>query len=184
MAGRSPDTGRPDRTSREENEMTDAATPKMGAMPAESGARAAARIQWLALILCGMTVFVEGYDAQFMGYVVPGIATDWVVSPQSLTPALASGLFGLMLGAFFIAPLADTYGRRKLVLYSVAAFGILTMATAVAHSLPVLVGFRFFTGLGLGAAMPNAIAMTAEFSPPGKRVAAVSIMFAAFSVGA
>jgi len=164
--------------------MTDAATPKMGAMPAESGARAAARIQWLALILCGMTVFVEGYDAQFMGYVVPGIATDWVVSPQSLTPALASGLFGLMLGAFFIAPLADTYGRRKLVLYSVAAFGILTIATAVAHSLPVLVGFRFFTGLGLGAAMPNAIAMTAEFSPPGKRVAAVSIMFAAFSVGA
>jgi len=70
------------------------------------------------------------------------------------------------------------------VIYSVAAFGLLTIATAVAETLPVLVGFRFFTGLGLGAAMPNAIALTAEFSPPGKRVTSVAMMFAAFSIGA
>jgi AAHS family 4-hydroxybenzoate transporter-like MFS transporter len=119
-----------------------------------------------------------------MGYVVPGIAADWSIRPPALTPALTMGLLGLMFGAFFIAPLADTYGRRKLVIYSVAAFGILTIATPVADTLPVLVGFRFFTGLGLGAAMPNAIALTAEFSPPAKRVTAVAMMFAAFSIGA
>jgi AAHS family 4-hydroxybenzoate transporter-like MFS transporter len=161
--------------------MTDAATPKSVAMPT---GQSAGGIQWVALVLCGMTVFVEGYDAQFMGYVVPGIASDWGVRPPVLTPALTMGLFGLMLGAFFIAPLADTFGRRKIVLYSVAAFGLLTVATAAAESLPVLVGFRFLTGLGLGASMPNAIALTAEFSPPSKRVSAVAIMFAAFSIGA
>src|SRR5215831_8863999 len=161
--------------------MTDAAAPKVGAVPV---AASGGRIQWLALILCGMTVFVEGYDAQFMGYVVPGIAADWAIRPPALTPALTMGLLGLMFGAFFIAPLADTYGRRKLVIYSVAGFGILTVATAVAQTLPVLVAFRFFTGLGLGAAMPNAIALTAEFSPPGKRVTGVATMFAAFSIGA
>src|SRR5215467_8097469 len=105
--------------------MSEAVTPKAGAMAAASDVKPAGRIQWLALVLCGMTVFVEGYDAEFMGYVVPGIASDWAVPPPALTPALMMGLVGLMLGAFFIAPLADTYGRRKLVLYSVAAFGVL-----------------------------------------------------------
>jgi AAHS family 4-hydroxybenzoate transporter-like MFS transporter len=161
--------------------MTDATAPKLGAVPEAGAAR---RIQWLALVLCGLTVFVEGYDAQFMGYIVPGIAADWSIAPPVLTPALTMGLLGLMFGAFFIAPLADTYGRRKLVIYSVAAFGLLTIATALAETLPVLVAFRFLTGLGLGASMPNAIALTAEFSPPGRRVTAVAMMFAAFSIGA
>src|SRR5215468_2628290 len=131
--------------------MSEVATRKSGGIAAANAAKPASQFQWLPLVLCGMTVFVEGYDAQFMGYVVPGIAADWGVAPQILTPALAMGLVGLMFGAFFIAPLADTYGRRKLVLYSVAAFGILTIATAVAETLTVLVVFRFLTGLGLGA---------------------------------
>ena len=75
-------------------------------------------------------MFVEGYDAQLMGYVVPGIARDWGVTPGSLTAAIAAGLIGMMLGGFLIAPLADSYGRRRVVLYSVIVFAILTIATA------------------------------------------------------
>src|SRR3954462_5335613 len=123
------------------------------------------RFSWLAVALCAATMFVEGYDAQLMGYVVPGIAREWSVAPTSLTPAIAFGLIGMALGAFFIAPLADSYGRRRLVLYSVIVFAILTVATAYATTLPALIALRFFTGLGLGGAMPNAIAITAEFSP-------------------
>ncbi len=162
--------------------MSDAAASKPGTGVDES--RAATRLQWTALVLCAATVFVEGYDAQFMGYVVPGIAGDWGIAPGALTPALAAGLFGLMLGAFFIAPLADSYGRKRVVIYSVASFGILTIATAAADSLPPLVILRFLTGVGLGGAMPNAIAITAEFSPPGRRTAFVAIMFSCFSIGA
>jgi AAHS family 4-hydroxybenzoate transporter-like MFS transporter len=129
-------------------------------------------------------MFVEGYDAQLMGFVVPGIARDWGVSPASLTPAIAAGLIGMTLGAFFIAPLADSYGRRRLVLYSVIVFAVLTIATAFAQSLPVLVVLRLLTGIGLGGAMPNAIAITAEFSPNAKRASAVAAMFSSYSVGA
>src|SRR3954471_20848638 len=103
----------------------------------EAKARTASRFSWLAVGLCAATMFVEGYDAQLMGYVVPGIAREWGVAPTSLTPAIAFGLIGMALGAFFIAPLADSYGRRRLVVYSVIAFAILTIATAYATSLPV-----------------------------------------------
>jgi AAHS family 4-hydroxybenzoate transporter-like MFS transporter len=151
---------------------------------AAEGVRPRGRLNWLAISLCAATMFVEGYDAQFMGAVVPGIAKDWGVSPASITPALAAGLVGLMLGAFFIAPLADNFGRRRIIIYSVAAFGVFTIASVWAQSLIPMVALRFLTGLGLGGAMANTTALTAESSPPEKRASAVAIMFCAFSLGA
>ncbi|HMI98088.1 MAG TPA: aromatic acid/H+ symport family MFS transporter [Micropepsaceae bacterium] len=142
------------------------------------------RLRWVALTLCAATMFVEGYDAQLMGYVVPGIARDWGVAPGSLTLAIAAGLVGMMFGGFLIAPLADSYGRRRVVLYSVIAFAILTIATAFVETLPALIVLRLLTGFGLGGAMPNAIAITAEFSPNAKRASAVAAMFSFYSIGA
>ena len=142
------------------------------------------RFRWGPLALCSACLFVEGYDGQFMGYVVPGIAADWHIAPGALGPAVGAALFGLMLGAFFIAPLADLIGRKRVVLGSVLVFGVLTVATAAVTSLPPLVLLRFLTGLGLGGAMPNTIALTAEFSPAAKRATAVTVNFAAFSLGA
>ena len=142
------------------------------------------KIGLLPMVLCAATMFVEGYDAQLMGYVVPGIARDWGIAAPALTPAIAFGLIGMALGGFFIAPLADTYGRRKLVVYSVIIFGLLTVATAYAKTLPVLIALRFLTGLGLGGAMPNAIAITAEFSPAKWRAWIVAVMFCFYSLGA
>lgn len=140
--------------------------------------------RWGPLALCSACLFVEGYDGQFMGYVVPGIAADWHIAPGALGPAVGAALFGLMLGAFLIAPLADMAGRKRVIFWSVLTFGLLTVASAAATTLPQLVILRFFTGLGLGAAMPNAIALTAEFSPPAKRATAVTVNFASFSIGA
>ncbi len=142
------------------------------------------RFRWGPLALCAACLFVEGYDGQFMGYVVPGIAKQWHIAASALSPALSSGLVGLMLGTFFIAPLADSLGRKRVVLASVLVFGLLTVATVVAGSITALAVMRFFTGLGLGGAMPNTIALTAEFSPRSWRASAVTINFVSFSLGA
>src|SRR5882672_5112696 len=151
---------------------------------AAPAAKPRGRFQWVALSLCAATMFTEGYDAQFMGSVVPGISKDWGIAPGELWPALSAGLIGLMLGAFCIAPLADNFGRRRLVIYSVFAFGVLTIASIVSQSLIEMAIFRFLTGLGLGGARANTIELTAEFSPPAKRASAVAIMFCTFSLGA
>src|SRR2546423_6073505 len=133
------------------------------------GQPAVERFRWGPLALCSACLFVEGYDGQFMGYVVPGIASDWHIAAGALGPALGAGLFGLMLGAFFIAPLADAFGRKRVVLWSVLMFGLLTVGTVFVHTLSALAVMRFLTGLGLGGAMPNTIALTAEFSPKSWR---------------
>lgn len=165
--------------------MSEAVTPHAGAVA--SGAaepRSAVRQRWLVFSLCAATMFTEGYDAQFMGSVVPGIAQDWGVAPGTLWPTLSAGLVGLMLGAFFIAPLADNFGRRRLIVYSVATFGVLTIASVFATNITEMVIVRLLTGLGLGGAMANTTALTAEFSPPHRRALYVAIMFCSFSLGA
>ena len=165
--------------------MSEAATPRSGAIATGTAEpRSAVRQRWLVFTLCAATMFTEGYDAQFMGSVVPGIAEEWGVAPGTLWPTLSAGLVGLMLGAFFIAPLADNYGRRRVIIYSVAAFGILTIASVIATTITEMVIFRLLTGLGLGGAMANTTALTADVSPPHRRAFYVAVMFCSFSLGA
>src|SRR5262252_222915 len=166
--------------------MTDAVT-EGAAIAATSSAKAHRSVRWLVFSLCAATMFTEGYDAQFMGSVLPGpqgMGASFGMAPGALWPALSSGLVGLMLGAFCIAPLADNFGRRRLVIYSVLAFGILTIASVFATSLTEMAILRFLTGLGLGGPMANTIALTAEFTPPARRASAVAVMFCSFSLGA
>src|SRR3982075_1249644 len=89
-----------------------------------------------------------------------------------------------MIGALIFGPLADRIGRKKIIILSTLAFGIGTLATAFIRDVNTLLAIRFLTGLGLGGAMPNAIAMTSEFSPHRRRATMVMVMFCGFSIGA
>src|SRR3982075_4325132 len=89
-----------------------------------------------------------------------------------------------MIGALIFGPLADRIGRKKIIILSTLAFGIGTLATAFIQDVNTLLVIRFLTGLGLGGAMPTAVAMTSEFSPHRRRATMVMIMFCGFSVGA
>ena len=142
------------------------------------------RGQLRLVALCAAVLFLDGFDTQAIGYVAPSIARDWNLPRAALGPVFSASLFGLMLGALALGPLADRIGRKTIVVLSTAAFGIFTLATLLAHDATTLIVLRFATGLGLGGAMPNAVAMTAEFSPHRRRATMVMTMFCGFSVGA
>ena len=89
-----------------------------------------------------------------------------------------------MIGALVFGPLADRIGRKKIIILSTLAFGIGTLVTAFVQDVNTLLAVRFLTGLGLGGAMPNTIAMTSEFSPHRRRATMVMVMFCGFSIGA
>lgn len=67
---------------------------------------------------------------------------------------------------------------------SVALFGIFSIATTQVWDLQSLLVARFLTGLGLGAAMPNLIALCAEAAPPRQRSTAVGAMYCGMPFGA
>jgi AAHS family 4-hydroxybenzoate transporter-like MFS transporter len=136
------------------------------------------------LVTCAAVLLLDGFDTTAIGYVAPSLAKEWNLTKGALGPVFSAGLFGLMIGALTLGPLADRIGRKKIIVLSTLAFGLGTLVTAVVQDVNMLLAIRFLTGLGLGGAMPNTIAMTSEFNPQRRRATMVMIMFCGFSVGA
>jgi AAHS family 4-hydroxybenzoate transporter-like MFS transporter len=141
------------------------------------------RFQIMVAGLCGAVVFMDGFDAQAIGYVAPTLSAAWKLPKGALGPVFGAGLFGLMLGALILGPVADRIGRKPVIVVSVLWFGICTLLTVSADSLDSLLVWRLLTGFGLGGAMPNAIALTSEYSPQRSRATMVMVMFMGFSLG-
>ncbi|MFL5309808.1 MAG: aromatic acid/H+ symport family MFS transporter [Myxococcales bacterium] len=147
-------------------------------------ARKLSRFQVKVVALCALIVLIDGFDTQAIGYVAPAIVRSWQVNRAALTPVFSAGLFGLMLGALAFGPVADRFGRKPVLIFCTLFFGVMSLLTVTADSVQSLVVLRFITGLGLGGAMPNAIALTTEFAPRRIRATTVMIMFCGFSLGA
>jgi AAHS family 4-hydroxybenzoate transporter-like MFS transporter len=146
--------------------------------------RPVSRYQLLVAMMCGLIVFVDGFDAQAMGFVAPALTAAMKISRGVLGPVISSGLVGMMIGALVSGPLADRIGRKPVLLGCTLIFGIGSLFTATAQSVDTLMAYRLVTGLGMGGAMPNAIALTSEYMPRRRRAGAVTTMICGFSLGA
>jgi MFS transporter, AAHS family, 4-hydroxybenzoate transporter len=146
--------------------------------------RPVGRYQLLVATMCGLIVFVDGFDAQAMGFVAPALTAALKISRGVLGSVISSGLVGMMIGALVSGPLADRIGRKPVLVACALIFGVGSLLTATAQSVESLMAFRAFTGLGMGGAMPNAIALTSEYMPRRRRAGAVTMMICGFSLGA
>ena len=146
--------------------------------------RPVSRFQILVAVMCGLIVFVDGFDAQAMGFVAPALTAAMKISRGVLGSVISSGLVGMMIGALVSGPLADRIGRRPVLIACALIFGAGSLLTATAQSLEWLMAWRLVTGLGMGGAMPNAIALTSEYMPRRRRAGAVTTMICGFSLGA
>jgi AAHS family 4-hydroxybenzoate transporter-like MFS transporter len=146
--------------------------------------RPVGRYQLWVAAMCASIVFVDGFDAQAMGYVAPALTSALHIPRSVLGSVISSGLFGMMIGALVSGPVADRVGRKPVLVLSALIFGIGSLLTATAQSVDRLIAFRVLTGLGMGGAMPNAIALTSEYMPRRRRATAVTAMICGFSLGA
>ena len=119
--------------------------------------------QWMVFGLCLVIVLLDGFDTAAIGFIAPSLVGEWGVSKPALAPVLSAALFGLAAGALSSGPVADLWGRKKVLIASVLVFGVACMASAWSANLQQLTILRFVTGVGLGAAMPNAVTLMSEF---------------------
>ncbi len=140
-------------------------------------------IQLLVVFLCGLTYALDGFDTLSISFVAPTLAEQWSVPSADFGPVFAAGLFGLLVGALTIGPLADRFGRKSLIVISTVIFGLFSLAAAFTTSLFELGIVRFLTGIGLGGAMPNLIALTVEYMPKRSRAVLVTAMSCGFAAG-
>ncbi|WLD65492.1 aromatic acid/H+ symport family MFS transporter [Pseudomonas sp. OVF7] len=139
--------------------------------------------QIMVLVLCFLVVLIDGFDTAVIGYIAPALRQEWGLQPSQLSPAFGAGLMGLMVGAFVFGPVADAYGRKKVLLMSVLIFGLGTLASAYSTSIDMLTALRFLTGIGLGGAMPTCITLSSEYSPARRRMIMVTLSYSGFTTG-
>jgi MFS transporter, AAHS family, 4-hydroxybenzoate transporter len=146
--------------------------------------RPLSRFQILTISLCGVVLLLDGFDTQCIGFLAPAIARELGLAMKAFGPVFSAGLFGLMVGALCSGPIADRVGRKSVVIGSALTFACFTILTARAATLQEFVILRFLTGLGLGGAMPNVVALTSEYTPKRLQPIFVSGLFAGMPLGA
>ncbi|WP_313712699.1 3-(3-hydroxy-phenyl)propionate transporter MhpT [Pseudomonas sp.] len=134
--------------------------------------------------LCFLVALLEGLDLQAAGIAAPGMASAFALGKLHMGWVFSAGILGLLPGALVGGWLADRVGRKRVLIGSVALFGVFSLATAHAWNLPSLLTARLLTGVGLGAALPNLIALTSEAAGQRLRGSAVSLMYCGVPLGA
>ncbi|WP_194833249.1 aromatic acid/H+ symport family MFS transporter [Nocardia sp. XZ_19_369] len=142
-------------------------------------------LSWPAM-LCWLTVLLEGYDLVVLGAVIPTLIDQHHLgfTAASATFAATMSLVGVAIGATGSGPVTDRYGRRWMLLGSIALFSLFTAVIPLAGSVGVFATFRLIAGIGLGACMPTALTLMAEHMPASRRAFASTITMTGYHVGA
>jgi MFS transporter, AAHS family, 4-hydroxybenzoate transporter len=145
-----------------------------------------ARLRGLPLFVILSTTLIlvlDGLDIQIISLVAPLLKGEFRLTPASLGPVLAAALIGMAVGGFVLGGRGDRWGRRPTLLLSVALFAGSTLLGATSGSIAALTGWRLLTGIGLGGAIPSAMALLAEFTGPRWRTQAIAAAVVGVPIG-
>ncbi len=140
--------------------------------------------QIAAIAVCVGLNMLDGFDVLVMAFTASGVSAEWKLSGAELGVLLSAGLVGMAIGSLFLAPRADRFGRRTVVMASVliVSLGMLLSGSARTHvELGVL---RAFTGLGIGGILASATVLVAEYASDKWRNTASYLYTSGYSIGA
>lgn len=138
----------------------------------------------LVVLLSFLVITLDGYNYLCLSFIAPALAKQLQVPVASFAWIYTAGYFGTLVGGVVIGPISDRLGRKNVLLASVVVFGLCSLLPVFDLTYNHLLFYRFLTGLGLGGAMPSAIALTAEYAPRRHRGLMVNLMFAGIATGA
>ncbi|SPF35284.1 Major facilitator superfamily MFS_1 [Syntrophobacter sp. SbD1] len=137
---------------------------------------------WICF-LCFCVTLMDGFDLTMMGVTMPKIGEYLKVSPSALGLAVSAGMIGPLVGALLLGMLADRFGRRRMLFISALIFGFFTLLITQITDVKQLALLRFLAGIGLGGAIPNALAFGCEYAPSRMRATVTTMMWAGMAFG-
>ncbi len=140
-------------------------------------------LQIRVIAICTLIQMCDGYDINSIGWAVPSLIDQWHLPPHAFSTAFMWSSIGIMVGALASGPIGDRFGRRPLLLGSIAIFGVASLLSAAAGSLSMLSAMRFFTGVGIGGAFSGTVALTGDYTPQRLRATMIMISFTGAPLG-
>ncbi len=140
-------------------------------------------LQIRVVAICASIQICDGYDVGSIGWAVPSLTHAWNLPPSAFSLAFLWSNLGVMVGALSSGPIGDRFGRKPLLLASIAIFGLASLASAFTGSLGALSALRFFTGLGIAGAFSGTTALTGDYTPQRLRATMIMVTFTGAPVG-
>lgn len=145
-----------------------------------SGMAQRERLLWV-LSAATFLIFFQGY---MVAPLIPRLSEAFGVSAQQIGLIVPAYLIPYGVSTLFYGLLSDRMGRRRILLASLLAFGVLTALTATAQSASQLLLWRLLTGLGASGVVPLALALMGQLFPYEERGRPLGWLFGAMAGGA
>ena len=142
------------------------------------------RLQYSTIGICFLMNIFDGMDVLIISYCAPAISNSWNLGPEALGVVFSAGLAGMALGALFLAPYSDSFGRKKIILLSAFLMGISMFLTGYSENVNQLITLRFLSGIGIGSMLASTAALTSEYTPNKSKDFWVSFVISGYPVGA
>ncbi|WP_256562599.1 MULTISPECIES: MFS transporter [unclassified Pseudomonas] len=134
--------------------------------------------------MCFLVAILDGFDTQAIAFTGPSITQAFGLGPGALAPILTAGIVGMVLGAMTMGLMGDKFGRRPVIIGSVALFGLASLATAFAQTTDQILVLRFIAGLGMGGATPVVLSLAAEYGSAKHRGTIMTTVLLGLPAGA
>ena len=153
------------------------------AIPARIDRLPLSREIWGIMLLAGVAWLVESYDVGVIGSVLPSLVKEFHLGATSLGLLAIASTLGIVLAVIPAGWLADTIGRKKILVIGTAWYAVFSLLCGFAPTPTALVLLRFASGFGMGAIFPIPYAMAAELTPRHFRGAMAGFLDSFLSVG-
>lgn len=134
--------------------------------------------------LCFALNMADGMDLLVVSFIAPSLQNEWGVSPAQFAIVFSAGLAGMALGGLGLAPMADRFGRRRMVALAMTLMALAMAVSSLTRSVMELAFVRFFIGTGIGTVLACISAIAARVAPRRHRNFAVGVLQAGYPIGA
>jgi MFS family permease len=134
--------------------------------------------------LCFAINMIDGMDVTILSYVAPALQQGWAIDSDTLGAIFSAGLLGMALGGVLIAPFADRFGRKPLILTALALMSGGMIGSGFVTSVGALIATRIVVGIGIGTVLAAMAALAAEVAPARQQSLAVGLVQAGYPLAA
>lgn len=135
------------------------------------------------LIVSGLGLLFDSMDVALLAYVLVALAKQWSLSPDIMGVIGSVSLIGMALGSAIAGLLADRFGRKRVFMWTLLLYSIMTGLTGLATGVGIFILLRFLVGFGLGGELPVATTYVLESSPEEERGRRVVLLESFWALG-
>ncbi|AZK47639.1 MFS transporter [Paenibacillus lentus] len=135
------------------------------------------------LMSAGLSWMFDAMDVGILSFIIADLSLKWQLSPQQTGLFTSINSIGMAFGAAIAGFMADRYGRKSVLLWTLLIFSVATGLSAAATGFAILCVLRFIAGFGLGGELPVASTLVSESVPSKDRGRAVVLLESFWAAG-